>query len=280
VLIEASTESEWVARCIESLGHEVVVADPNYAPMYGHGHHRRQKTDRRDALALAEACRIGAYRKTHRSSDRSRDLRARLAVRDALVRTRVRFISLIRALLRREGLRVASGTAEHFPKRVATIALPAHVHQQVHPLLTVMEQVTEELRELDHALSSIAKEDEVAARLCSVPSIGPVTAIAFATTVDDPHRFQTAHQLQSYLGLVPRERSSGEKVRKGRITKTGSRRERTSARAGSGQHHATPLSNNAATVALGRATIKAPGQDGGHRGAGAATGRGAVGDDA
>lgn len=60
ILIEASTESEWVAQCLEVLGHEVIVADPNYAPMYAQ-RSRRVKTDRRDAEALAHACRLGAY---------------------------------------------------------------------------------------------------------------------------------------------------------------------------------------------------------------------------
>jgi transposase len=81
ILIEASTESEWVARCLETLGHEVIVADPNYAPMYVH-RSRRVKTDRRDARALAEACRIKAYRKAHRAADERRHVRGRLAVRD------------------------------------------------------------------------------------------------------------------------------------------------------------------------------------------------------
>ena len=58
ILIEASTESEWVARCLEELGHKVIVADPNYDPMYGQ-RTRRVKTDRRDARALAEPCRSG-----------------------------------------------------------------------------------------------------------------------------------------------------------------------------------------------------------------------------
>ena len=62
ILIEASTESEWVARCLEAHGHEVIVADPNYAPMYAH-RSRRVKTDRRDARALTEACRVEAYRR-------------------------------------------------------------------------------------------------------------------------------------------------------------------------------------------------------------------------
>ena len=65
ILLEASTESEWVARHLESLGHEVIVADPNFAPMYA-TRSRRTKTDRRDARTLMEACRMGAYRVAHR----------------------------------------------------------------------------------------------------------------------------------------------------------------------------------------------------------------------
>ena len=79
ILIESATESEWVARCLEELGHEVVVADPNYAPMYAQ-RSRRVKTDRRDAQALAEACRLGAYRPAHRTSEEQRHVRALLAV--------------------------------------------------------------------------------------------------------------------------------------------------------------------------------------------------------
>jgi transposase len=66
IVIEASTDSEWVARCPEALGHEVIVADPNFAPMYA-TRTRKVKTDRRDARALAEACLLGAYRPAHRS---------------------------------------------------------------------------------------------------------------------------------------------------------------------------------------------------------------------
>jgi transposase len=89
ILVEAMTESEWVARCLEELGHEVIVADPNYAAMYA-TRSRRVKTDRRDATTLADACRLGAYRPAHRASDRQRHIRAELAVRDAVVHTRVK----------------------------------------------------------------------------------------------------------------------------------------------------------------------------------------------
>lgn len=87
ILMEASTISEWVARLLEELGHEVVVADPNYAPMYAQ-RSRRVKTDKRDALALGEACKLGAYRAAHRTSDEQRHVRALLTGRDKLVRTR------------------------------------------------------------------------------------------------------------------------------------------------------------------------------------------------
>src|SRR5262245_24100289 len=74
ILVEASTESESVARCFEALGHEVVVVDSNFAPMYA-TRTREVKTDRRDARALQEACRLGAYRPAHRLSDAQRHVR-------------------------------------------------------------------------------------------------------------------------------------------------------------------------------------------------------------
>ena len=81
VLLEASTESEWVAQTLEGLGHEVIVADPNYAPMYPE-RRRRVKTDRRDARMLAEAARLGSYRPAHRTSAAQRQVRRQLLVRD------------------------------------------------------------------------------------------------------------------------------------------------------------------------------------------------------
>jgi len=81
ILIESGTESEWVARYLEALGHEVVVADPNFASMYA-TRSRKVKTDKRDARTLAEACRLGAYRPAHRTSDKQRHVRAQLGVRE------------------------------------------------------------------------------------------------------------------------------------------------------------------------------------------------------
>ena len=77
ILIESSTESEWVAQHLETLGHEVIVADPGYVAMYS-ARSRKVKTDGRDVQALAEACRTGVYRRAHRASPAARALRRTL----------------------------------------------------------------------------------------------------------------------------------------------------------------------------------------------------------
>jgi transposase len=226
ILIEASTDSEWVARCLEGLGHEVIVADPNFAPMYA-TRTRRVKTDRRDARALMDACVLGAYRPAHRLSDTQRHVRGRLGVRDALVRTRTRYISLIRALLRQHGYRVPSGSAEAFVHRVAaTMTLPGRLLSLIAPLLAVMQHLNRQLAYSDEAIEHVAAQDVRVQRLRSVPSIGPITAAAFVATLDDAQRFRHAHQVEAYLGLVPREFSSGESQRRGPITKVGPGRAR------------------------------------------------------
>ena len=225
ILLEASTESEWVARCLEELGHEVIVADPNFAPMYA-TRSRRIKTDRRDARALAEACRLGAYRPAHRLSEAQRHVRGRLTVRDALVRTRTGYISVIRALLRQHGWRVPTGSAEGFIRRVLALSLPGRLVSELAPLLAVMRQVNQQLAYSDERIAAVARADDRVARLQTVPCVGPVTAAAFVATLDDAGRFTRAHQVEAYLGLVPREWSSGEGQRRGRITKAGHRRVR------------------------------------------------------
>jgi transposase len=225
ILIEASTESEWVARCLEELGHEVIVADPNFAPMYA-TRSRRVKTDRRDAKALAEACQLGAYRPAHRTSDAQRLVRADLSVREALVRTRSRYISVVRSLLRREGLRVRGGEAKSFGRRVGELEVPMPLGSALEPLLGVLEEVNQQIDRADRALARRVREDPDLRRLTSVPGVGPVTATTFKATLDQVERFSGAGQVSAYLGLVPRERSSGEKQQRGRITKAGNSRTR------------------------------------------------------
>ena len=225
LLLEAATESEWVARHLESLGHEVIVADPNFTPMYA-TRRRGVKTDRRDARTLMEALRLGAYRAIHRASAAQRHVRAQLAVRDALIRTRTRYVNVVRALTRRDGLRLPTGGPEHLEAKLAALGLTPLLAEELAPLRVVLDPVNAEIERADAQLAATAGSDPLFARLRTAPGIGPVTAVAFVATLDDVTRFRTAHQLQGYLGVTPREYSSGERQHRGRISKTGSPRMR------------------------------------------------------
>jgi transposase len=223
ILIEAGTESEWVARCLEELGHEVIVADPNYAPMYSQ-RQRKVKTDRRDARALVEACRLGAYRPAHRTSDAQRQVRWHITTREALVRMRARTVVLIGSLLRQVGLHLPAGKAETFASRLGTLTLPEPLRDATAPLLLVLDTLNQQVAAADVALADLVRNDARVRRLDTAPGVGPVIAATFVATVDRAERFAGPHQLEAYLGLVPREYSSGERQMRGRITKAGNTR--------------------------------------------------------
>lgn len=223
VLIESSTESEWVAQLLEGWGHAVLVADPNYAAMYG-ARSRRVKTDKRDAAALAEACRTGVYRLAHRASADSRALRRTLQVRRLLVRQRTGTIALLRAFVRQQGLRVASGSADTFVQRLDRLPVAEAVAATWAPLRTVLQGVTAAIDQLDAALHARATADPITQHLMSAPGVGPVVALSFQAVLDTPTRFPGgAAAASAFVGLVPGEQSSGDRRHKGAITKTGPR---------------------------------------------------------
>ncbi len=225
ILLESGTGSEWVAQHLEGLGHEVIVADPNYAPMYGQ-RTRRIKTDRRDVAALAEANRLGIYRAAHRVSAPQREVRRRLRVRDQLVQMRRQAINLLRAQLRSEGVRVPTGAAETFAARFRASEASAAVREAMAPLLELLAALAPLLGQAERWTRQAAQADPVARRLMTAPGVGPVVALAFQATVDDVGRFATPGAVTAFLGLVPREDSSGERQRKGAITKAGPSRMR------------------------------------------------------
>ena len=219
ILVEASTESEWVAQHLEQLGHEVIVADPNFTPMYGH-RSRRIKTDRRDVAALTDACQHGTYRLAHRRSARQRDVQGRLNVRQELTQARTRAILLARAMTRGAGLRIRSGGTETFLARLAALEMPASMTATLLPLRSVIEVLDDELASADEPFEALVATDPSIKRLTTLPGIGPITASAFVAALDVASRFDRAGQVTSYLGLVPREYSSGEKQRRGRVIRS------------------------------------------------------------
>lgn len=221
ILIESSTESEWVGQHLEMLGHEVVVADPNYAPMYG-SRSRKVKTDKRDVAALAEANRTGVFRRAHRASAGARELRQTMRVRQHLVQMRGRTISLLRALLRRDGLRLASGSAEGLLTRLDRLTIPTPLTTVIAPLRALLTEVHALLAAREEEIETRAVTDPTTQRLMTAPGVGPVVALTFQAVLDDPARFGgQAARASAFLGLVPSEDSSAERHHKGHITKTG-----------------------------------------------------------
>jgi transposase len=222
ILLETGTESEWVAQALEAAGHEVIVADPNFAPMYGETR-RTVKTDRRDVAALAEANRRGWYRATHRVSATQRAIRQVLRTRRLLVQQRAGTIALMRSLLRQDGHRLPTGASRNTPAQLARLALPAAIAQTLAPLRRLIETLTREIATVDQALRVRTADDPVVARLQSVPGVGPIVAITFRATLDNIERFAHAGQVSARLGLVPSEDSSAERRHRGHLTKAGPR---------------------------------------------------------
>ena len=222
ILVETGTESEWVAQTLEAAGHDVIVADPNYAPMYGEVT-RRIKTDRRDVTALAEANRRGWYRAAHRTSASQRDTKQILRARRLLVQQRSGAVSLLRSLLRQSGYRLGTGSCETVPGRVARLAVGGELGETLGPLCRHIAALTAAIHAFDARVQTRTASDAIVARLRSVPGIGVIVATTFRAFVDRHERFAHAGQVSAAIGLVPREDSSAERRHRGHITKAGPR---------------------------------------------------------
>ena len=180
----------------------------------------------RSSIRLFPIAAVDGLNTDDRISAAQRHVRAQLAVRDALIRTRTRYVNVVRALTRRDGLRLASGGPEHLERKLTALDLDPQLVAELAPLRVVLEPVNAEIDRADAQLIATAGADPLIARLCTMPQIGPVTAVAFVATLDEVARFRTAHQVAGYLGLTPREYSSGERQHRGRISKTGNARMR------------------------------------------------------
>ena len=172
ILVETGTESEWVAQVLEAAGHEVIVADPNYAPMYGEIQ-RKVKTDRRDVAALAEANRRGWYRA--RASGVGRAARAPAAppASPAAGADALGAVCADSVVAPAVGLPAASSSSERVPRQLARLALPAELAETLAPLHRTVSTLTTEIAALDARLQTRADADPIVRRLQTVPGVGP-----------------------------------------------------------------------------------------------------------
>jgi transposase len=129
----------------------------------------RSKLDRRDAAALAEACRVGAYRAVHRVSPAQRQVRQQLRVREALVATRGRLIAMVRALCLGEGIRLRRGAAQHFLRRLVEVELPPSLADTFPPVLALLRHLEDQLEIADRTIAQIAAHNDAVQRLMTAP---------------------------------------------------------------------------------------------------------------
>ena len=226
VLMEASTESQWAAPCLRKVPgvSKVIVADPNDASMYGKRGRTRQKTDKRDAAALALSCLNGTYSKAHEASEASMKTRQEVNGRGTLVHQRTMLVNDIQSMMRAAGVlgRIAGERAVFSKTLRAAVAIPKEFKTEVEPLLLVLDAIQISIEAFDRRLEEKVKKSAEAKLLLTIPGIGPLTAMALLAQFDGVGRFPDARKVAAYLGLVPKADGSGESDgRMGGITKAG-----------------------------------------------------------
>ncbi|BBE32389.1 IS110 family transposase [Sphingosinicella microcystinivorans] len=184
---------------------------------------RVNKSDVHDAEGLAQLARTGWFKRVHMKASATHIDRAALRIRAQLITTRVAMGNQLRGLLKLFGLRL--GAARTPGKRrerlIALYQQRPDLEPLFAPLVTSMEIIEEQLRASNRLLESRATEDVVCSRLMTVPGVGPITALTFTASVEDPHRFARSEDVGAYAGLVPRRSQSGERDVNGNISKAG-----------------------------------------------------------
>lgn len=218
--LEACGSAHYWARELRGLGHDVRLIAPQFVAPY----RKNDKNDGNDAEAICEA--VG---RPHMRFVPVKDLgqQAMLTVhraRQLLVAERTALVNQTRGLLAEYGLILPVGVAALRRAWAALLeapALPPLAREVFADLADRLRTLDERITAYDHRVTQLARQTEPAQRLMQVPGVGPVTATALVATVGNPHAFKNGRQLAAWLGLVPRQHSSGGNRRLGRITKRG-----------------------------------------------------------
>lgn len=219
VAIEACREAWYVHDLLTSWGNQVLLVDTTRSRQLGIGQHGR-KTDRIDADVLARAVERGGIPMAHVLSPHRRELRRQIGIRRALVQTRANLVTTMRGLAREDGHKLPCSTTANFV-RTARKTLDSTLLTLLEPLLMTLEVLEPQLAAVEQELGKLCSKEPVIAQLTTAPGVGGLIAASFVSVVDDAKRFKSAHQVESYIGLVPSENSSGGRRRVGAISKQG-----------------------------------------------------------
>jgi transposase len=219
VAIEVGTHSNWIREEIEAIGrHEVYVANARKLRAIWDND---SKTDRTDAYLLAEIVQLkpSLLRPIRHRSERARTDLKLVHARSAMVRVRTLLVNHVRGAVKAVGARLSSCGAEVFHKQID--AIPEELQFALAPLMKNIAEQTALIRGYDKAVEETAAKVPATPILTQVKGVGPLTALAFSSTVEDPSRFPVARKIGSYLGMRPRLDESGDSRKQLRITKAG-----------------------------------------------------------
>lgn len=220
VALEAGTHSPWISRFLGEIGCRVLVGNPRKLRFIWDS---QDKSDERDARMLGMVCRIEPRLLCplhHRGSQAQADL-VTLKSRDILVKSRTKLINHARGVVKANGERLPSCSTDSFVKRCSA-HVPADLRPALEPIFNAISQLGEQIHELDAKINRMCREKyPETARLQQVPGVGPVTALTYVLTLEDPARFSKSRQVGPFIGLTPRRDQSGGSDKQLRITKAG-----------------------------------------------------------
>jgi transposase len=220
IAIEAGTHSPWASRVLEERGHEVLVANARKTRLI---YSNKQKTDEIDAENLARLARLDPkllYPLKHRGEESQAHM-AVIRSRQALIGCRTQLVNHVRGTVKSFGGRLPKCPAVSFHNK-APEHIPDALWPALGPLLEQIGSLTQRIRDYDRKLETISKEHYPETELLrQVEGVGPLTALTFVLTLEDPHRFEKSRSVGAYLGLVPATNRSGDRDPQKHISKEG-----------------------------------------------------------
>lgn len=221
--MEACATAHYWGRELRELGHDVRLIPPSYVKPYV----VRQKNDAADAAAICEAVTRPSVRTTPIKTADQQAARVMQRTHELLSRQRVTLINAVRGHLAEFGILAPAGP-QHMSQLIERVAdpttpIPALARNALNLLIDQLVELGKQIDQLEAGMKRRCKADPDGARLLAVPGIGPITASAILAGVPDIQGFRSGRDFGAWLGLVPRQNSSGGKDRLGRITKMGDR---------------------------------------------------------
>jgi transposase len=220
IVVEVGTHSPWVSRLLEECGHEALVANARKLRLIYAGD---KKNDQIDAESLARVGRLDPQLLApihHRGAQAQADL-ATLRARASLVRARTQLVNHVRGAVKAVGSRLPSSSTPAFPSKVAA-HIPEELHTTLSPLLETIKTLSQQISVADRRIEQLAAERyPETKRLRQVAGVGPLTALCFVLTLEDPRRFSSSRAVGAYLGMTPKQRDSGASSPQLHISRSG-----------------------------------------------------------